>query len=343
MKFTRLVSFFAAALVTAVPIHSSFAAGLDAALSGYDYPYAVNYLPVQTATAPDASNGKPQAAQTLQMAYMDVGPRDAARTVLLLHGKNFSGAYWQTTIEALVDQGHRVIAPDQIGFGKSSKPLHFPWTFDQLATYTGLLLDQLKVQNVAVVGHSMGGMLAARFTLMNPERVDRLVLVNPIGLEDWRRKVPYQPMAEIYLNELKKQPGDIKTYMQKAYFGGDWKEAYLPLVELQKGWVAGPDWPTMAWISAQHYDMIFTQPVLYDLPEIRTSTLLIIGQRDRTALGKNRVSDEVAATLGRYALLGKEANRLLPNSTLIELNNVGHIPQFEAFDEYIAALQKFIR
>src|SRR6187549_2492034 len=63
--------------------------------------------------------------QTLEMAYMDVAPKSAERgTVVLLHGKNFSGAYWEETAKALSETGYRIIIPDQIGFGKSSKPAY---------------------------------------------------------------------------------------------------------------------------------------------------------------------------------------------------------------------------
>src|SRR6266487_5151615 len=80
---------------------------------------------------------------------------------------------------------------DQIGFGKSSKPHAYQFTFQALAENTNGLLDHLGVGRVHVVGHSMGGMLGTRFALIFPDRTDRLVLVNPIGLEDWKTVVPY--------------------------------------------------------------------------------------------------------------------------------------------------------
>ncbi len=74
------------------------------------------------------------------MAYMDVTAKNPnSKTVVLLHGKNFNGAYWKTTIEALTKEGYRVIVPDQIGFGKSSKPVGYQFTFQQLAQIRVLL------------------------------------------------------------------------------------------------------------------------------------------------------------------------------------------------------------
>src|SRR5690554_3882690 len=146
--------------------------GLDARLSNYKYPYPVEIFAFESQRQP------------LEMAYMDVKP-DAAngQVVVLLHCKNFSGAYWKRTIESLLAEGYRVVVPDQIGFGKSSKPVAFQFSFQELATQTVGLLDKLGVENAHIVSHSMGGMLGARFALMFPARTTSLTLVNPIRLE----------------------------------------------------------------------------------------------------------------------------------------------------------------
>jgi pimeloyl-ACP methyl ester carboxylesterase len=148
--------------------------------------YTVNFFPLQVEK------------QDLRMAYGDAPPMGASNgnAVLLLHGKNFSGFYWEPTIEFLAQQGYRVIAPDQLGFGASSRPdIHY--SFHQMAQNTKALLDYLGVNRVDVIAHSMGGMLGVRFTLMFPETVEKLVLENPIGLEDYRKLVPYFAAAEI--------------------------------------------------------------------------------------------------------------------------------------------------
>jgi pimeloyl-ACP methyl ester carboxylesterase len=112
--------------------------------------------------------------------------------------------YWKDTITFLTDNGYRVIVPDQIGFGKSSKP-NIHYSFHALAANTKKLLETLNIAEVTVVGHSMGGMLASRFALMYPETATGLVLENPIGLEDYRLFVPYVSVDEQYRSELKRQ------------------------------------------------------------------------------------------------------------------------------------------
>jgi pimeloyl-ACP methyl ester carboxylesterase len=327
----RLISCWILGGLLSVAAPSLYAQEYDAGLSGYEYPYPVQYRSFEAQR------------QSLEMAYMDVGPaRDSTHVVLLLHGKNFSGAYWGRTMEALVADEYRVIAPDQIGFGKSSKPVNFQYSFHALARHTEALLDERDVEAVTVVGHSMGGMLATRFALMFPERTEQLILVNPIGLEDWKRKVPYRTIDEWYQQELQKTPAGVKRYMQQSYFDGDWKEAYDPLLEIQAGWIRGPDYETIARVSARTYDMIFTQPVLYEFPDLQMPTLLIIGQRDRTALGTGLVADSVAATMGRYDKLDEATAEAIPNSTLVELPGIGHVPHYEAFDRFYGAFTDFL-
>lgn len=304
---------------------------LDVMLSNYEYPYPVDYITINAQQ------------QELKMAYMDVKPDKAnGKTIMLLHGKNFNGAYWETTIKALTKEGYRVIVPDQIGFGKSSKPDNYQYSFQALAKNTKAILDTLKVTKTAVLGHSMGGMLATRFALMYPETTEKLILENPIGLEDWKLVVPYQTIDQWYAAELKKTAEKIKAYQLKYYYDGKWKSEYDQWVELLAGWTLNSDYPKIAWNAALTYDMIFNQPVLYEFKNITCPTLLIIGTRDRTALGKAFVSEEVRQTMGLYQKLGKTTQQSIPKSELVEIANIGHLPHIESFQAFITPLTSFL-
>ncbi|MFC0878523.1 alpha/beta fold hydrolase [Saccharicrinis sp. FJH2] len=305
---------------------------LDIELANYDYPYPFSHIQL------DIQN------QHLQMAYMDVKPEHYnGKNIMLLHGKNFNGAYWGTTIKALTKAGYRVIVPDQIGFGKSSKPEHFQYSFQQLAMNTKAVLDSIGIKRTAVLGHSMGGMLATRFTLMYPGSVDKLVLENPIGLEDWKLVVPYKPIEWWYNNELHKDYDKIKAYQLNSYYDGKWKKEYDEWVNLLAGWTLNSDYKRIAWNAALTYDMIFTQPVLYEFQNIEVPTLLIIGTRDRTALGKPLVSDSVRKTMGLYNKLDKKTQQTIPDCKLVEIPNIGHLPHVESFEEFIAPLKTFLK
>jgi pimeloyl-ACP methyl ester carboxylesterase len=274
---------------------------------------------------------------------MDVHPEHPnGKNIMLLHGKNFNGAYWGQTAKWLANEGFRVIIPDQIGFGKSAKPEHYQYTFQQLALNTRAILDTLGIEKTSVLGHSMGGMLATRFVLMFPERTDKFILENPIGLEDWKLKVPYKPVDWWYQSELKKTYEDIKKYQLENYYDNQWKPGYDEWVNLLAGWTLNKDYPLIAWNAALTYDMIFTQPVCYEFKNVTVPTLLIIGQRDRTALGKPLVSPEVRKTMGNYPELGRKTQREISGSQLVEIDHIGHLPHIEAFDRFISPLVKFL-
>jgi pimeloyl-ACP methyl ester carboxylesterase len=89
--------------------------------------------------------------------------------------------------------------------------------------------------------------------------------------------------------------------------------------------------------------MIYTEPVVQDLPRLRVPTLLVIGQSDRTTLGRASLPKEVLETLGRYPELGKRAAKAIPGAKLVEIDGVGHIPHLEAPDRFHAALLDFLR
>jgi pimeloyl-ACP methyl ester carboxylesterase len=196
-------------------------AALGICLEGYEYPYPVRFLPLTNDLQPVA------------MAYMDIPPSadPNGRTVVLMHGKAFGGYYFRTVIQALASSGYRVIAPDQIGWGKSSKPdIHY--SFQLLAANTAELLDHLGVGTVAALGHSTGGMTAVRFTLMNPERVSHLILEDPLGLADYRTGIPPQSEENLYQHELHwTDPATIRGYVA-AYFVKPDPAVYEPLADV---------------------------------------------------------------------------------------------------------------
>ena len=290
-------------------------------LEGFAYPYPVqNYAFTSQRTS-------------MQMAYMNVAPSGIAkgRTVVLMHGKNFCSATWEQTIGTLSRAGYRVIAPDQIGFCASSKPAHYQYTFQQLAANTRELLMRLGVSRVTVVGHSTGGMLAVRYALMFPQEVEQLVLVNPIGLEDWKALgVPTRTVDQWFERELQLTADSVRQYEKTTYYVNHWKPEYERWVGMLAGLNQGPGHELVAWNSALIYDMIFSQPIVYELPLLRMDTVLMIGDADTTAIGSDIAPPDVKAKIGHYAVLGKEAAQRIPHARLFEFPGLGHAPQMEA-------------
>ncbi|HLM27827.1 MAG TPA: alpha/beta hydrolase [Thermoleophilaceae bacterium] len=101
------------------------------------------------------------------------------RPVLLLHGFPDSHRLWRNQVPALVDAGHRIIAPDLPGYGDSEAPGEVAdYRFRNLVRGLAELLDQLGVERTSVVGHDWGAALAWGFTALAPERVDHLVALS---------------------------------------------------------------------------------------------------------------------------------------------------------------------
>lgn len=305
---------------------------LDPELKDYKYPFPVKYFEVKVKE------------QKYKMAYMDIAPAgEAKENIILFHGKNFSGNYWEKTANDLVKQGYRVLIPDQIGFGKSSKPEAFPYSLHSLASLTHDLALKSGIKNSILIGHSMGGMVATRFALMFPTDVKKLILVNPIGLEDWKTKISYKTVNELYQSELKTTEEKIRDYQKTVYFDGQWKPEYEKGIEILVGWTKHKNYSRIAWNAALTTDMVFTQPVLYEFKNLTMPTLLMIGTRDRTAVGKGWADPAIKDELGRYDRLGKEVIKLIPKGTLEELPGIGHMPQVESYDSYWQKLLTFLQ
>jgi pimeloyl-ACP methyl ester carboxylesterase len=282
-------------------------------------------------------------SQTLEMAFMDVRPSSISnnKTAVLLHGKNFCAATWEGTARALLNAGYRVILPDQIGFCKSTKPTGYQFSLQQLAlnTYGFLKAVGLGDESVTLIGHSMGGMLATRYALMYPKTVARLVLVNPIGLEDWKAiGVPYQAIDVTEVSESNSNYTSIRAYEQSTYYVNEWKPEYDVWVNMLDNIYHGSQRTNFVHNQAQTTDMVLTQPVVYEFGLLKTRTLLVNGMKDNTAIGKQWSPPEVQAKLGHYDVLGKETIAKISNGELVEFEDLGHAPHIQDPERFYDAM-----
>lgn len=298
---------------------------LSITLENVPYPYPVKFINLNAE------------GQDIRMAYMDVRPdKPNGKSIILFHGKNFAGYYWSNVIKALTGKGYRVIVPDQIGFGKSSKP-YIHYSFHLLAQFNKRLIDSLGISKITVLGHSMGGMLATRFALMYPEVTAKLLLEDPIGLEDYRTFVPYITTEQQYITELKTTPESVKKYYQSSYFP-EWKPEYDYLVKIGAGVAKSADFPRYAKVSAMTFTMIYEQPVVYEFQNLKVPTVLFVGLADRTVVGKALLSKEEQAKHGLYNVLGKQTAAKIPGAKLVEFEGTGHIPHIQIPEKFLPAL-----
>ena len=122
--------------------------------------------------------------------YVDEGPR-SAHPVVLLHGEPSWGYLYRTMIPILVERGHRVIAPDLVGFGRSDKPVdRDAYSYANLVRWTGaLLFEELDLEHVTLFAQDWGGLIGLRLVAEHPERFARVVASNT-GLPTGRETFP---------------------------------------------------------------------------------------------------------------------------------------------------------
>jgi pimeloyl-ACP methyl ester carboxylesterase len=304
-------------------------AAIGIGLESVSYPYPVSYFDLTIE------------GQALRMAYMDVAPTENSngKTVVLFHGKSFMGDYWAGVIKMLTAKGYRVVVPDQLGFGKSSKP-DIRYSFDLLASNTKALLDHLGIKQAAIVGHSFGGMLATFFARDYPELTKVLVLENPIGLEDYRSAIPPQSLDQLVDTEMHQTPQSYRTFL-KAFFVG-WPAEAEHYSNVFAGVLQSPEYPRYAKSSALVYQMMFDEPIRQEYHLLKMPVLLIIGQSDRSVFFRRYASPEAIKPLGHWPELGRAAVKELPDGKLVEIENAGHVSHVEQPEKFNAALGDFL-
>jgi len=288
---------------------------------GIEYPYPVAYLPLTVY------------GQDVRLAYMDVPPagQPNGRTVMLFHGMNFGGFYFAGPIDVLRKEGFRVVVPDQIGFGRSSKPI-IPYNFHDMALNSRKLLQALGISKVTIVGHSMGGMLSARFAASFPDITERAVIYDPIGLTDPRYERPWRSADDAYkatmaqTNDQRWQGfyANIRRYFPSP---GAWKAEYEQYVRILYAPTLSGDWPRLAMVRSIYQQMLYLDPVIYDWPKIKVKTLVIGGEKD----GQD------------FPALAKHIADSIPGAQLVIIPNAGHVPHLEVPDIFYKELLKFVR
>jgi pimeloyl-ACP methyl ester carboxylesterase len=289
------------------------------------YPYPSTYLDLSVY------------GQDVRIAYMDVAPQGTpnGHTVLLLHGNNFGGFYFKAIIDGLIKEGFRVIVPDQIGYGRSSKPIA-PYNFNTQARNTWLILQSLKIDKAMVVGHSMGGMLAARLATQYPKAIERVVIYNPIGLTDGRYDRPMTPIDESYKQTLKTDYQGTRASLSRyvAHNPKAWNQEFETYTRIRYSWTLSADWPRLAMVQSLIGQMLYQDPVVYDWVHIQVPTLAF-GGADDMLLGTAAAFQERMNHIAKTVPNGNGRVLLLPG--------LGHVPHLEAAEKVVPPLVAFLK
>ena len=194
-----------------------------------------------------------------------------------------------------------------------------------MALNTRKLLQHLGIAKAAIVGHSMGGMLSARFAASYPDMTERAVIYNPIGLTDarWERR------GAAPTNRTRTRlRGPISESIKgiARYFVTGWKPEYEKYVRIHYGWTLSGDWPRFAMVRTLVQQMVYVDPVVYDWAHIKVKTLVLGGDKD----GPN------------FPERAKHIADTIPGAELVLIPGVGHVPHFESPDLFYKALLKFL-
>src|SRR5262245_13612815 len=289
------------------------------------YPYPSSYLPLTLY------------GQDVRIAYMDVPPSGTpnGHTVVLLHGNNFAGFYFGGPTDVLRNAGFRVVVPDQIGYGRSSKPI-IPYNFHDMARNTRAILQALKIERVMVVGHSMGGMLAARFATQYPAIVERLVIYNPIGLTDGRFERPWDSTDENYKRTLGATYQSVRNSLTRyvSHNPAAWTPEFETYAKVRYSWTLGAEWPRLAMVQTLLGQVTYLDPVVHDWAHIKAPTLVFGGAEDSLAGTAKNFQDRMKFVAD--TIPGGKARLLL-------IPGLGHVPHMEAPDKTYPPLLAFLK
>jgi len=275
--------------------------------------------------------------QDVRISFMDVAPSAApnGHTVMIFHGNNFGGFYFGGIIEALRKEGFRVIVPDQIGYGRSSKPI-IPYSFNDHARNSRAILQSLKIDKVMLVGHSMGGMLATRFATQYPAMTERLLIYNPIGLVDGRYARPAGSIDEQYKNTLGATFQSIRNSLMRyvAHNPAAWTPDFETYARIRYSWTLGADWPRLAMVQTLTSNVISADPVVYDWPHLTMPTLAFGGAED-VLPGTAKLFQDRMKVLADTVPNGNGKLHLIPG--------LGHVPHLEDAAKTIPPMVGFLK
>lgn len=248
-----------------------------------------------------------------KIQYLEAG---AGPTVILLHGLGGSSQAWQLNIGPLAAKFH-VIAPDQIGFGKSDKP----FVNYRIRTYVDFLdqfCKQLKIERASLVGNSMGGWIAAAFTIAFPDRVDRLVLEDAAGYtppKDFDLRTLYS------LNPTTRE--GMKILAAKVFFNKAFSSDAAVEQALAFRLAAGDGYTINSIVESIIRGEDFLDGTV---KTIKRPTLIVWGRED----GLTPLAD------------GERFHKDIVGSKLILIDQCGHVPNFEKPSEFNAVVIKFL-
>lgn len=284
-----------------------------------DYAFAPTYVEIR-----DAVDGTP-----IRIHAVDEGPRDAA-PVLLLHGEPSWSYLYRKMIPGLVARGHRVVAPDLVGFGRSDKPTQLAdYTYERHVRWMSDWLAAVDLRDVTLFAQDWGGLIGLRLVAAFPERFARVVVANtglPIGegfSEGFERWLAFsQSMADLPVGKIV-SGGTVRKLSADEMAAYD---APYPDVSYKAG---ARVFPTLVPITPQHASVAENRAAWAELARFEKPVLTLFGDSDPITRGGERVFQErVPGAAGQ------------PHATI---ERGAHFLQEDQPDELVRRIDAFVR
>jgi pimeloyl-ACP methyl ester carboxylesterase len=215
------------------------------------------------------------------VAYVELNPT-GERTVLFLHGLGSHSKFWREQLNVFAAAGYRVLAMDQLGFGKSDKPAQFSYLMESMAETAAELLEVVNAPRAIVVGHSMGGEVALAMAIRFPEKVEALVLTSPAGFEK------FSPKEKAWFEKVFSTTF-VKAAPEYAIWGSvrgnnfrRWRPELEWLIEERVRLAKGEGFDAYAYAQVRAVNGLTHNDFVRDsLERIHAPTLIIFGEDDR--------------------------------------------------------------
>jgi pimeloyl-ACP methyl ester carboxylesterase len=260
----------------------------------------------------------------IEVVYFDEG---SGRAVLLIHGLGGYKENWTFTIKD-IKNSFRAIAPDLPGFGDSEKP-DIEYTMEFFADFLNMFLDKLGVDKVILVGNSMGGTIAILFTVKNPERVEKLVLVDSAGFRPKQiRGFVFDPKQFLEKGVAFRPPPEMVEFMVKSLLFVNPPKFADEMIKrsIKDWWESGESFMERSRAYLKSASYLFDFEVEELLETINKPTLIIWGAGDRAL----------------PVSLSDEFSKRLKKSKKFIIGNCGHVPMLEKPAEFSKVLLNFL-
>lgn len=284
-------------------------------MSDMEYPFDVKYIDLP---------------EKIKLAYVDEG--NGKQTIIFIHGLGSYLKAWQKNIEGLKDQ-YRCIAIDLPGYGKSSKKAHS----GKMSFYAEVIknfIDKLKLENVVLAGHSMGGQIAMMAAVNYPESIQKLILVDPAGFEEFTEG------QKEWFREVMTVDGVKNTTVEQIQTNLAYNFYNVPddagfMITDRIAMRSADDFEAYCYAVVKSVKGMVDETMIEILDQIKQPTLILFGENDN--LIPNRFLNP-----GRTIDVAKVGDEKIPDSKLVLVPKAGHFMQFEKPDEFNREVSIFL-